>query len=46
VLWPRKTAAHLAARADAGERAAKYWISGERRPSAKAVAAVVDEMLD
>lgn len=44
-LWPRKTAAELAYRARVTERAAKYWISGDREPSAAAIAAVVAEML-
>ena len=44
-LWPRKTAAELAFRAKVTERAAKYWLSGDREPSASAIAAVVAEML-
>lgn len=44
-LWPRKTAAELAFRAHVTERAAKFWLSGERAPSAAAVSAVITEML-
>lgn len=44
-LWPHKTAAELAFRAQVTERAAKYWLSGDREPSASAIAAVVAEML-
>ncbi len=46
VLWPRKTAAELAWRARVTERAAKYWISGQREPSAAAIAAIIAEMLN
>jgi hypothetical protein len=45
-LWPRKTAAELAFRTRTTERAAKYWLSGDRKPSAVAIAAVVAELLD
>lgn len=44
-LWPHKTAAHLAAKANVTERAAEYWIAGQREPSAIAVQAVLNEML-
>lgn len=43
-LWPRKTAAELAFRANVSERAAKFWLSGERDPSHDALMAVLDEM--
>lgn len=45
-LWPRKTAAELAYRTGVTERAAKRWLSGDRKPSADAVAAIVNEMLE
>ena len=45
VLWPRKTSAELAFRAGVSERAAKYWLSGQREPSAAAFKAVFDEMM-
>lgn len=44
-LWPRKTAAELAFRAGVTERAAKFWLAGDRAPSADAVRVVIDEML-
>lgn len=45
-LWPRKTAAELAFRARVTERAAKFWLCGDRAPSADAIGAVIAEMLD
>jgi hypothetical protein len=45
-LWPTKTAAHLAAAARVSERCAEYWIAGKREPSALAVQAIVNEMLE
>lgn len=44
-LWPRKTAAHLAAKARVSERQAKNWLAGEHEPSARAVQAIVNEIL-
>jgi hypothetical protein len=44
-LWPRKTAAHLAAASNVTERAAKRWLAGTRKPPAAAVLAIVNEML-
>lgn len=44
-LWPRKTAAHLGARAHVGERAAKHWLSGARAPSPEAFMAIMDEIM-
>lgn len=43
VLWPDKTAAHIAAIAGADERTAKRWLSGEYEPPICVVLAVVDE---
>lgn len=43
-LWPRKTAAELAYRANVSERAAKFWLSGDRDPSIDALMVVLDEM--
>lgn len=43
-LWPRKTAAEFAYRGNVTERAAKYWLSGEREPNATIIAAVVNEI--
>lgn len=44
-LWPKKTAAELAARSGVTQRAAEFWIAGHREPSARAIAAVIAEML-
>ena len=44
VLWPFKTAAHLAAIADCEERTAKRWLSGEFEPPAIVIAAVIVEI--
>lgn len=46
VLWPRKTATELAFRAGISERAAKYYLSGDRDPSRAAIAAVIAAMLE
>lgn len=43
-LWPRKTAAELAFRANVSERAAKFWLSGDREPSIDALMVVLDEL--
>jgi hypothetical protein len=43
-LWPRKTAAELAFRAKVSERAAKFWLSGERDPSFDAILVIVNEI--
>jgi len=44
LLWPHKTAAHLAAIAGRDERTAKRWLSGEFEPPVKVVLAVIQEM--
>lgn len=44
-LWPRKTAAHLAALAKVSERAAKFWLAGDREPSPEAFKALFDEIM-
>lgn len=41
-IWPQKTAAHLAAAAHVSERAAEYWLAGEREPSAAALLALIN----
>lgn len=43
-IWPEKTAEHLAAAADCAVRTAGYYLSGEREPSARAIAAIVNEI--
>lgn len=43
VLWPFKTAAHIAAIADVDERTAKRWLSGEFDPPICIVLATIDK---
>lgn len=43
-IWPSKTAAHLAAAVGVTERAAEYWIAGQREPSAAALVALINEI--
>lgn len=43
VLWPFKTAAHVASIASCDERTAKRWLSGEFEPPVSVVLAVMDE---
>lgn len=43
VLWPFKTAAHLAAIARVDERTANRWLSGEHEPPVCIVIAVVEK---
>ena len=45
VLWPEKTAAHLASIAGKDERTAKRWLSGEYEPPGVVIAAVILEIL-
>ncbi len=45
-LWPTKPALNLAQRIGCSERAAAYLINGERKVSARAVAAIIAEILD
>ena len=44
-LWPSKTAAHIAAAAGCSERAAEFYLAGEREWSGDALAAIVSEIL-
>jgi hypothetical protein len=44
LLWPFKTAAHLAALAGADERTAWRWLAGEYEPPAIVIAAVIVEI--
>lgn len=44
VLWPDKTAAHLATLADKDERTAKRWLSGEYEPPMVILIAIIHEM--
>jgi len=43
-MWPRKTAAHLGAAAGVTERAAKFWLSGDRDPSPEAFRVVFNKI--
>ena len=44
-LWPTKPALNLAQRIDCSERAAQFYIDGERKISARCVQAIVNEIL-
>lgn len=44
VLWPFKTAAHIAAIAGRDQRTAERWLSGEFEPPAIVIAAVIVEI--
>jgi hypothetical protein len=44
VLWPLKTAAHLASIADTNERTAARWLSGEFEPPVIIVMATMQEI--
>jgi hypothetical protein len=44
VLWPDKTAFHLAAISGKEERTAKRWLAGEYEPPVSVVLAVMSEM--
>lgn len=43
-LWPEKPALNLAQRIPCTERAAQFYIDGERKPSARALVVVMDEI--
>lgn len=45
LLWPEKTAAHLAAAAGCSERAAEFYLSGDREWSGQALAAIIAEVM-
>lgn len=44
-LWPSKPALNLAQRIDCSERAAQFYIDGERKISARCVQAIINEIL-
>lgn len=44
LLWPIKTAAHLASISNTNERTAWRWLSGEYEPPAVIIAAVIVEI--
>jgi hypothetical protein len=44
LLWPFKTAAHLATIASSTERTAERWLSGEFEPPAIVIAAIIVEI--
>lgn len=45
LLWPTKTAAHVAAVVGCSERAAEFYLAGDREWSGDALAALVAEIL-
>ena len=45
LLWPRKTAAHVASLVGCSERAAEFYLAGHREWSGDALAAIVAEIL-
>lgn len=45
LLWPHKTAAHVAAAVGCSERGAEMWLAGDREWSGDAVAVLVAEVL-
>ncbi len=46
LLWPEKTAAHLATIADKDERTAKRWLAGEYEPPVVVLLAVINKMFE
>lgn len=44
-LWPDKSALNLAQRAGLSERGAQYLIDGKRKPNARAVLALLSEII-
>lgn len=44
-LWPADAAAELAKRAGCTKRAANFYIHGKRKPSARALVAVIREIV-
>lgn len=44
VLWPRKTAEHIAAAAGVNVRTAERWLAGKQRPDIKLAAPMFEEM--
>lgn len=44
LLWPEKTAVHLAAISGREDRTAKRWLTGEYEPPVSVVLAVMQEM--
>jgi hypothetical protein len=44
-LWPNKPALHLAQRIGCTERAANFYITGKRKPNARAALAVYAEII-
>lgn len=45
MLWPTKTAAHIASAAGCSERAAEFYLAGQRDWSGDAIVALVTELL-
>jgi len=45
-LWPDKPALNLSQRIGCTERAAQFYIDGDRKPSGRAVIAIVNLLID
>lgn len=43
-IWPNKPALHLSQKIPCTVRAAELWISGDRKPSGRALVVVMDEI--
>lgn len=46
LLWPHKTAAHLATIGGKDERTAKRWLTGEYEPPVAVLVAVINKMFE
>lgn len=46
LLWPDKTAAHIATIGKRDERTAKRWLAGEYEPPASVLAAIINKMFE
>ena len=46
VIWPDKTAEHIAALAKADPRTAKRWLSGEYEPPLAVVLVLIDKLFE
>ena len=44
-LWPVKPALNLAQRIGCTERAAQFYLDGDRKPSGRALVAVINELI-
>lgn len=46
LLWPEKTAAHIASLGGRDERTAKRWLSGEYEPPVAVLVAIINKMFE